>query len=89
MSFFSGGAGYYSKCKRSEFYSYIWVVDFWTTIGIISSVFGIFSFLKNDAVSLISFLKKILSLREPVIIEYIKKTTICLFVRTKPIKKNY
>jgi len=35
-------------------------MDFWTTIGIVSSVFGIFSFLKNDAVSLISFLKKVL-----------------------------
>lgn len=29
-------------------------MDFWTTIGIVSSVFGILSFLKNDS----SFFKK-------------------------------
>jgi len=35
-------------------------MDFWTIIGVVSSVLGILAFLKNDVVSLISFLKKIL-----------------------------
>jgi len=56
--FFFGGRENYLKCK-CWIISYICVMDFWTTIGVVSSVFGIFSFLKNDAVSLIPFLKKI------------------------------
>jgi|TARA_Y100000780_G_C13352441_1_gene289546 hypothetical protein len=32
-------------------------MDFWTIVGIISSIFGIYSFLKNDT-PLFSFLKK-------------------------------
>ncbi|MDH6254479.1 hypothetical protein M2347_004217 [Chryseobacterium sp. H1D6B] len=37
---------------------YLWVMDFWTIIGVVSSILGILSFLKNDTVSVISFLKK-------------------------------
>ena len=37
---------------------YICFMDFWTTVGIVSSVLGIFSFLKNDALSIVDFLKK-------------------------------
>jgi len=33
-------------------------MDFWTVIGIVSSVLGIFSFLKNDAFSMVSLFKK-------------------------------
>jgi hypothetical protein len=33
-------------------------MDFWTTVGIVSSVLGIFSFLKNDAIFIVPFLKK-------------------------------
>ncbi|MPS73183.1 MAG: hypothetical protein E2590_08535 [Chryseobacterium sp.] len=62
MSFFAWRAGYLIKMLAvgyfGLFFSYICVMDFWAIIGIISSVLGIFSFLKNDAVSLIPFLKK-------------------------------
>ncbi len=37
---------------------YICFMDFWTTVGIVSSVLGIFSFLKIDALSIVDFLKK-------------------------------
>jgi len=62
MSFFAWRAGYLIKMLAEgyfgSFFSYIWIMDFWTIIGIISSVLGIFSFLKNDAFSLVSFKKK-------------------------------
>lgn len=35
------------------------VMDFWAVIGVISSVLGIFSFLKNEVFSSVSLLKKI------------------------------
>ena len=35
---------------------YICFMDFWTTVGIVSSVLGIFSFLKIDALSIVDFL---------------------------------
>ncbi|WP_262483632.1 hypothetical protein [Chryseobacterium sp. JM1] len=34
-------------------------MDFWTIIGVVSSVFGIVSFLKNDAMLLLPFKKNI------------------------------
>ena len=37
---------------------YICFLAFWTTVGIVSSVLGIFSFLKIDALSIVDFLKK-------------------------------
>ena len=49
---------------------YIRFMDLWNTIGVISSLFGIYSFLKNDT-SLFSFFKK--SIRIKKLFQNIKK----------------
>ncbi|MEC5395406.1 hypothetical protein [Bergeyella sp. RCAD1439] len=36
-------------------------MDFWATVGIVSSVLGILSFLKIDALSIVDFLKNKIS----------------------------
>jgi len=44
-------------CSHSIAFCIFVVMDFWTIIGIVSSLFGIYSFLKNDT-SLFSLFKK-------------------------------
>jgi len=61
-------------------------VDFWAIIGIISSVLGIFSFLKNDVISILSLFKKNLlgcdllyNSQQQILI---KKNPFCIFLDT-------
>lgn len=61
MSFLKLGAGFLTQNAGVGVFMifvYICFMDFWTTVGIVSSVLGIFSFLKIDALSIVDFLKK-------------------------------
>ncbi|AZB30319.1 hypothetical protein EB354_14275 [Chryseobacterium balustinum] len=64
-----------------EFYFLYLVMDFWTVIGIVSSILGIFSFLKNDT----SFFK---NLQICHILPYLKKYTFVFFSGQSLLKKT-